>query len=107
MTWMKSPLTTYERGDFLPIVIGCVLLFLSLPPFIMLLVGPESGSLVLVVPLLALFAVGNTLGCVFLWFGIRLCSYPGSLTYRITHGRIFSGSTAGTDDSALSLRSRR
>ena len=89
MTWIKSPLTTYDRGDFLPIVIGCVLLFLSLPPFIMLLVEPDSGSLVLVVPLLALFAVGNTLGFVFLWFGIRLCSYPGSLTYRLTHGRTF------------------
>ena len=89
MTWMKSPFTRYERGDFLPIIIGCVLLFLSLPALIMLLVGPDQGSGVLAVPLLVLFGIGSTLGAVFLWFGIRLCSPPGSLIYRLTHIRIF------------------
>lgn len=90
MKWMKSPLTRYERGDFLPIVIGGVLVFLSLPTFIMLLVGPDRESVVLAAPLLAVFGAGSMLGFGFLWFGIRLCSYPGSLIYRITHGRIFS-----------------
>lgn len=90
MKWMKSPLTKYRPGDFLPIVIGSVLIFLSLPPFIMLLVGLDQGASVLAAPLLVLFGAGCALGFGFLWFGIRLCSYPGSLPYRITHGRIFS-----------------
>jgi hypothetical protein len=90
MKWMKSPLTRYERGNFLPIVIGSVLLFLSFPAFIMLLVDPDREALVLVAPLLVLFGAGSVLGFGFLWFGVRLCSYPGSRTYRITHGRIFS-----------------
>lgn len=90
MKWLRSPLTEYEQGDFLPIVIGCSLLFLSLPGFIMLLVDADRGSFGIALPLLVLFGVGNVLGLGFLLFGIRLCSYPGSLTYRITHGRIFS-----------------
>ncbi len=90
MKWMKSPFTKYERGDFVPIVIGCVVLFLSLPAFVMLLFDSDRGSVVLALPLLVLFGAGSLLGLGFLFFGIRLCSYPGSLTYRITHGRIFS-----------------
>ncbi len=90
MKWMTSPLIKYEPGDFVPIIIGSVLVFLSLPPFIMLLAGDDGGAFVLAAPLLALFGVGNLLGFGFLWFGIRLCSYPGSHTYRTTHGRTFS-----------------
>ena len=89
MTWLRSPFTPYERGDFIPIVIGGILIFLSLPGFIMLLVNAEPGSFVLATSLLVLFGIGNVLGLAFVLFGIRLCSYPGSLTYRITHGRIF------------------
>ena len=87
---IESPFTRYQRGDFIPIVIGCILLFWSLPGFIMLLVDPDRGSYMLVVPLLVLFGFGNILGFGMLLYGIRLCSYPGSLAYRVTHGRIFS-----------------
>lgn len=90
MNWMKSPFTRYERGNFLPIVIGCIFVFLSLPGFVALLVDPEPGSFGIALPLLVLFGVGIVVGLVFISFGIRLCSYPGSLTYRVTHGRIFS-----------------
>jgi hypothetical protein len=90
MQWMKSPFTKYQRGDFIPSVIGCVLIFLSLPPFVMLLVDSDPGPFVLTTTLLVLFGIGNALGFGFLWFGLRLCSYPGSVAYRITHGRIFS-----------------
>ena len=90
MKWMRSPFTKYERGDFLPIVIGGIFVFLSLPGFIALLVDSEPGTLVITGPLLVLFGVGIAAGLGFISFGIRLCSYPGSLAYRITHGRIFS-----------------
>jgi hypothetical protein len=90
MTWLKSPFTKYERGDFIPIMIGGILLFWSLPVFIILLVDTDHGSAVVAIPLLVLFGVGIILGFGFLLFGIRLCSYPGSLTYRVTHARFFS-----------------
>lgn len=90
MKWMRSPFTEYHQGDFIPIVIGCIMLFLSLPGFIMLLIDAELKSSMLVASLLVLFGFGNVLGLGILLLGIRLCSYPGSLTYRITHGRIFS-----------------
>jgi hypothetical protein len=89
MTWLKSPFTEYQRGDFIPIVIGGILLFWSLPAFVVLLFDADRGSMVVAVPLLMLFGFGNILGLGFLLYGIRLCSYPGSLTYRITHGQIF------------------
>lgn len=90
MTWMKSPFTKYDRGDFMPILLGCVLLFFSLPPFVMLLVDADPGSMGLAIALLVLFGFGNILGLGLLLYGIRLCSYPGSLTYRIAHGRVLS-----------------
>lgn len=90
MKWIRRSPTGYERGDFLPILIGGVVLSLSLPAFVMLLVDADPGAAALSLSLLVLFAAGILLGLGYLWVGIRVCSYPGSLPYRITHGRLVS-----------------
>ena len=76
-------------GDFMPLVIGAVFLFISAPGFVLLLLqsGEDFGGLDL--PVLAILGAGVILGLVFLVYGLRLCSEPGSLLYRLSHGRIF------------------
>ena len=76
-------------GDFMPLVIGAVFLFISVPGFVLLLIetGEDFGGLDL--PVLAILGAGVTLGLVFLINGLQLCSEPGSLLYRLSHGRIF------------------
>jgi len=76
-------------GDFVPIFVGSVLLFVSLPGFVLLLVAPESNWGVIGVPLLVVLGAGVLLGCAFIVWGIRLCASPGSLAYRLAHGRFF------------------
>lgn len=78
------------QGDFLPLVIGSVMLFVSLPAFVMMLVDSDPHWGVLGLPVLAVLGGGVVLGIGFLVLGVQLCSEPGSLTYRISHGRIFS-----------------
>ena len=90
MRWPKWSIATSEPGDFLPILIGCVFLFLSLPGFVLLLVNADHGSAPIAQPLLVLLGAGILLGAGFIVFGIRICSYPGSLAYRLTHARIFT-----------------
>ena len=72
----------------MPIVIGAVFLFISVPGFVLLLVdrGEDFGGLDL--PVLAILGVGVILGLAFLVNGLQLCSEPGSLLYRLSHGRI-------------------
>ena len=77
------------RGDFLPIVMGCVIVFVSLPAFVMLLWMPDRNSGALGIPLLVMLGAGIILGLIFIVAGIRLCAFPGSLVYRIAHGRFF------------------
>jgi hypothetical protein len=77
------------RGDFLPILVGCVLLLISVPTLILLIVYPDPGSGAITRLAIYLFSAGTLLGLSFLVLGIRLCSFPGSLAYRITHGRLF------------------
>jgi len=89
MRWPKWSIATSEPGDFLPALVGCVFLFTSLPGFVMLLVNADRGSGAVALPLLVLLGAGSLLGIGFIVYGIRICSYPGSLAYRITHGRIF------------------
>ena len=76
-------------GDFMPLVIGVVFLLISLPAFLLLLVetGEDFGGLDL--PVLAILGAGVILGLAFLVNGLQLCSEPGSLLYRLSHGRIF------------------
>lgn len=77
-------------GDFLPLVIGGVMLFVSVPAFVVLLVAADRNWGVLGAPVLVILGTGIVLGLGFLVLGIQLCSEPGSVVYRIAHGRIFS-----------------
>ena len=90
MKWPKWSIATGDSDDFLPIMVGCVFLFLSLPPFVLLLVMPDRNSGVIGNPLLIWLGAGIIVGTIFIIYGLRICSSPGSLMYRITHGRIFT-----------------
>jgi hypothetical protein len=90
MKWPKWSIATGEEHDFLPILIGCMFLLVSLPAFVLLLVNPDRNSEVIGIPLLIWFGFGVIIGTIFVIFGLRICSSPGSLLYRITHGRIFT-----------------
>ena len=76
-------------GDFMPVVIGVVFLFISVPGFVLLLAetGEDFGGLD--VPILAILGAGVILGLAFLVNGLQLCSEPGSLLYQLSHGRLF------------------
>ncbi|MGE0259317.1 MAG: hypothetical protein AB7H71_16660 [Alphaproteobacteria bacterium] len=73
----------------MPLVIGVVFLFISVPGFVLLLLesGENFGGLDL--PVLAILGAGVVLGLAFVVNGVQLCSEPGSLLYRVSHGRIF------------------
>jgi len=89
MRWPKWQIAA-GRGDFLPIVIGCVMFFISLPSVVLLLLHPDRNSGVIGVPLMVILSIGTLIGLAFIILGIQLCSTPGSLTYRLAHGRFFS-----------------
>src|SRR3954464_6108212 len=74
-------------GDFMPLVIGAIFLFISAPGFVLLLIqnGEDFGGLEL--PVLWLLGAGVILGLGFLVYGLQLCAEPGSLLYRLAHGR--------------------
>jgi hypothetical protein len=76
-------------GDFMPVVIGVVFLFISVPGFVLLLAetGEDFGGLEL--PVLSILGAGVILGLAFLINGLQLCSEPGSLLYQLSHGRLF------------------
>lgn len=76
-------------GDFLPILISCVMLFLSLPTFLVLLISPDKDSGTIAKPLLLILGAGIVLGLGFLILGLQLLARPGSLVYRLAHGRFF------------------
>ena len=90
MKWPRWSIMSGERNDFLPIVIGVILLFMSLPAFVTVLWMPDRNSGAIGTPLLVVLGAAIILGLGFLVLGIRVCSDPGSLPYRITHGRFFS-----------------
>ncbi len=90
MKWPTWSIATGDRGDFLPIMIGCIFVFLSLPAFVLLLVMPDRNSGVIGIPLLVWLGAGIIVGMVFIVYGLRILSFPGSLLYRITRGRIFT-----------------
>jgi hypothetical protein len=76
-------------GDFIPLVIACAILFLTLPPFLMLIFSPDRYSGRLGPPLIVILGGGVAIGLGFLVLSARLLSMPGSLLYRLAHGRIF------------------
>lgn len=88
---MKTPSFSIGSGpgDFMPLVIGVIFLFLSVPGFVLLLIetGEDFGGLDL--PVLTTLGAGVTLGLAFLANGMQLCCEPGSLLYRLSHGRLF------------------
>jgi len=89
MPWPKWTFAT-ERGDFMPILVGVIFLLVSLPGFLLVLFAPDRNSGVIGTPLLVILGAGILIAAGFIVMGIRLCSDPGSFTYRLTHGRIFS-----------------
>jgi hypothetical protein len=90
MKWPKWSITTGDSSDFLPIMIGCIILFLSLPAFVLLLVMPDRNAGVIRIALLIFMGTGTVIGTIFLVVGLRECSFPGTWVYRITRGRIFT-----------------
>ena len=76
-------------GDFLPLVVGFVLLALAVPSFLVLLIAPDPNSGGVRDLLLFIHAIGILLGFGFLVLGMQLLSTPGSLIYRLSHGRFF------------------
>lgn len=78
-------------GDFLPILIGFALLFLCVPPFAILVFGanPNEDTGVLGAPVLIIHTLGIIIGLGFVVLGVQLLSTPGSLVYRLAHGRLF------------------
>lgn len=89
MKWPNWRITRSDSGDFLPILFGGIMVFVSFPAFILLLVFPDRNSEIVSVPLAIMTALGTLLGSGFIVLGVRVCSMPGSLAFRITHGRIF------------------
>jgi len=77
-------------GDFLPFVIGCVLLFISLPGFVVLLAVSDRNWGVLGPPVIVILGLGILLGLGFVVLGLQHCTQPGSFWYRLAHGRFFS-----------------
>lgn len=80
--WRQSMLG--QQGDWLPIVIGVMLILISGPPFVAVAIYPDPNSGALVLPLLILFATGLALGVAFALVGIWLCARPG---FRALFGR--------------------
>ena len=77
-------------GDFLPLLIGCVLLLISLPALIVLLLSPDKNWGLLGPPVLVILGLGTLLGLGFVVLGLQYCTQPGSFWYRLAHGRFFS-----------------
>ena len=89
MKWPSWTIRSRDPVDFLPALIGCVMILISLPAFVGVLFFPDRNSGALGLVLLILLGSGALLGAGFLIFGVRICSFPGSLAYRLSRGRIF------------------
>jgi hypothetical protein len=90
MKWPKWSIATSNSGDPMPILFGAIFLFISLPGFLMVLFNSDRNSGGIKMALLIVLGGGTIIGVLFVLLGLRLCSFPGSRLYRITHGRIFS-----------------
>ncbi|HTV89071.1 MAG TPA: hypothetical protein VME41_08655 [Stellaceae bacterium] len=63
--------------------------FVSVPAFFLLLFAPENNPGIFWVPMLAILGGGAVFGIGFVILGIQKCAPPGSLAYRLAHGRLF------------------
>ena len=90
MKWLKWSIASGDSSDFLPMMIGCIILLLSLPAFVLLMVMPDRNSGAIGIPLLVWLGIGIVVGTIFVIFGLRVLSMPGTLLYRIMRGRIFT-----------------
>jgi hypothetical protein len=90
MKWPKWSIATSNSGDPMPILFGGIFVVISLPGFLMMLVNSDRNSGVIKTALLVVLGGGIIIGALFILLGLRICSFPGSRLYRITHGRIFS-----------------
>jgi hypothetical protein len=90
MKWPKWSIATSNSGDPMPILFGSIFMFVSLPGFVMMLVNSDRNAGVIKTALLVVLGGGIIIGALFILLGLRICSFPGSRLYRITHGRIFS-----------------
>ena len=73
----------------MPLVIGILFLFISVPGFVLLLIETSDDFGGLDMPILAILGAGMIIGLAFLVNGLQLCSEPGSLLYQLSHGRLF------------------
>lgn len=76
-------------GDFMPLVIGGAILVVSLPAFVLMLLDTEQFTGVLGFPVKLILLAGALLGLAYFVIGLQTCTQPGSLIYRLAHGRIF------------------
>jgi hypothetical protein len=76
-------------GDFLPIAIGGLILFISLPTLVLLMLDPDPNSGLIGKPIIAILALAVVTGAGFVILGLQACTEPGSLVYRLAHGRLF------------------
>ena len=65
------------------------MLFLALPPFLVLVLEPEQNYGLLGKPVLFITSLGVLVGLGFLILGVQQLATPGSLVYRLAHGRFF------------------
>ena len=89
MKWRNWSLKTNDPDDFLPILVGCTLLFIALPGFFVLLLFPDENAGGLAVGILVLLGIGIVFGLGLVIVGLRSYATPGSLAYRLSHGRFF------------------
>jgi hypothetical protein len=89
MKWPIWSITTTDSHDFLPLMFGIMFLLLSAPPFFMVMFNADQSAGAFVTSLLIVLGGGIVIGTSFVIFGLRICSFPGSRLYRITHGRFF------------------
>jgi len=87
---MRRPRIVTGPGDFLPIFIGSIILFLSLPTLVLLIFDADRDSDLIGKPMIAILSVAAVVGAGFVVLGVQVCAEPGSLLYRLAHGRVFS-----------------
>ncbi|HEX5455314.1 MAG TPA: hypothetical protein VFX06_16110 [Stellaceae bacterium] len=86
---MKIPgILKPEREDFMPILVGGAMLIMATPGFLMVFFLPDPGSGGFATVVLVLLGVLGAIGAALIIAGVRACSDPGSLAYRLAYFRL-------------------